>query len=99
MSHLEEVFMKNTTEGLLAEIEKILDGIDRQETDDETGWWETSHGADFGRERLILIRQLFSKAVEPAHPIDVIRGVLQQSGREIDEEALGDAKKRCDEVV
>jgi hypothetical protein len=45
---------------LLAEIEKILDGIDRTEVGDgHGGWWETSTGAAFGEERLERIRELF----------------------------------------
>lgn len=43
---------------LLAEIEKILDGIDREETANPSGWWETSTGAEFGKERLDRIREL-----------------------------------------
>lgn len=31
------------------ELDKILQGIDKEETHDEDGWWETSIGAEFGR--------------------------------------------------
>jgi hypothetical protein len=34
-------------------ISKILEGIDRCEIDHADGWWETSSGATFGREKLI----------------------------------------------
>jgi hypothetical protein len=44
-----------------AELEQILDGIDRQETDDPPGWWETSTGAKFGQERLRLIKEAFKQ--------------------------------------
>jgi hypothetical protein len=45
----------------LAEVEEILDGIDSTETDEPPGWWETSTGADFGKERLRLIKELFKQ--------------------------------------
>jgi hypothetical protein len=44
-----------------SEVEQILDGIDRQETDKPSGWWETSTGAEFGKERLRLIRDAFKQ--------------------------------------
>lgn len=44
---------------ILKAIEEILDGIDRDEMDD--GWWPTSTGVEFGKERLTKIRQLFEK--------------------------------------
>jgi hypothetical protein len=43
---------------VLAEIEKLLIGIDTTETTNESGWWETSVGAEFGAEILGKIRLL-----------------------------------------
>lgn len=40
-------------------VTSILDGIDRTELDD--GWWETSAGAEFGREKLEEIRSSMIK--------------------------------------
>ncbi|ENZ8247294.1 hypothetical protein ACHAZ8_004837 [Klebsiella aerogenes] len=40
-------------------VTSILDGIDRTELDD--GWWETSAGAEFGREKLEEIRSCMIK--------------------------------------
>jgi len=45
----------------LQEIEEILLGIDETETQSEEGWWETSTGADFGKQRLAMIRELFKQ--------------------------------------
>jgi len=45
----------------LKEIEEILRGIDDEETQSEDGWWETEAGADFGKQRLDLIRELFKQ--------------------------------------
>ena len=46
-------------------LDKILDGIDRTE-DDNNGWWETSTGAEFGK----------MKKQEILDIIDEIRGVV-----------------------
>ena len=31
---------------------QILDGIDKTQTEYENGWWETSAGAEFGKNKL-----------------------------------------------
>jgi hypothetical protein len=49
-------------EALLEKLRAILNGIDHTETDHPEGWWETSTGADFGRERLKLIEQFVREA-------------------------------------
>lgn len=46
---------------LLEELEKILDGIDKNELDDKSGWWETSEGAEFGKAKLEEIRALLKE--------------------------------------
>lgn len=46
---------------LLQQIEEILSGIDNTEVESEHGWWETSTGAEFGKERLEKIRHLFDQ--------------------------------------
>ena len=45
---------------LLEKIEKILVGIDKEQIDSDDGYWETSYGADYGKERLELIRAEFA---------------------------------------
>lgn len=40
-------------------IEEILDGIDREQGNEDEGWWETSVGAKFGSDKLGEIRELF----------------------------------------
>lgn len=37
---------------MVVTIKHILRGIDRTETEDEEGWWETSTGAAFGEQKL-----------------------------------------------
>lgn len=44
---------------LIRAIETILTGIDKEETITDSGWWETSNGADFGARKLAEIRALF----------------------------------------
>ncbi len=34
------------------DLEVILEGIDQDECDSDEGWWETSHGAEFGERKL-----------------------------------------------
>ncbi len=46
---------------MLRSIEEILKGIDKQETEDEDGWWETSFEAKFGAAKLRKIRRLFKQ--------------------------------------
>jgi hypothetical protein len=41
------------------QIAKILDGIDKDECADRTGWWETDVGAKFGTKVLAEIKALF----------------------------------------
>jgi hypothetical protein len=49
---------------LLDAVLQELDGIDKTESEDENGWWETSTGADFGVEKLQEIRNLFDEFEE-----------------------------------
>lgn len=42
----------------LAELDRITDGIDRDELDDPGGWWETSEGVIFGAGVLDQLRDL-----------------------------------------
>lgn len=43
---------------LVNEVVALLRGIDTTETDPLDGWWETSTGAEFGRQKLAAIRAL-----------------------------------------
>ena len=38
-------------------IMQLLDGIDKTETESESGWWETERGAQFGSEVLRKIQE------------------------------------------
>ncbi len=52
-------------EGWEVELETILKGIDFQETDHEEGWWETSTGAYFGKDKKKQIKDLIKKIIIP----------------------------------
>jgi hypothetical protein len=49
---------------MLAQIEKILEGIDKDELEAANGWWETSTGAEFGLKKLNEIRALLAQESE-----------------------------------
>ncbi len=48
------------------ELNTILEGIDEEETHNEKGWWETSLGAEFGREVKVLIIKLIDQELDKA---------------------------------
>jgi hypothetical protein len=54
------------TDELLYKIDALLDGIDRDESHDDGGWWETSEGADFGAAKLRELKKLISSYVSSA---------------------------------
>lgn len=47
---------------MIEQIEKILEGIDKTEMEDENGWWETSTGAEFGAQKLEELKKLVREA-------------------------------------
>jgi hypothetical protein len=49
---------------LLNKILKILEGINKEQTESENGWWETSIGAEFGKKKLEEITSLFVKSTK-----------------------------------
>jgi hypothetical protein len=49
-------------ESLLARIDTLLDGIDRDECHPDGGWWQTSDGSKFGRIKLRELKELVSAA-------------------------------------
>lgn len=51
----------------LARLRAIVRGIDRDDGDDESGWWETSVGAEFGAARLIELEALICDLTKSAH--------------------------------
>jgi hypothetical protein len=57
MNKADEVIMDE----LLAEVLEILKGIETEELLDDKAWWETSLGAEFGRERIVLIKEAFAR--------------------------------------
>lgn len=48
------------TKRLMEDIKSILNGIDKTETENPNGWWETSKGAEFGAKKLSQIIALFA---------------------------------------
>jgi hypothetical protein len=52
---------KETHPALLSEVFNILSGINKTETEQHNGWWETSVGAEFGRGIQDKIKLVFEK--------------------------------------
>jgi hypothetical protein len=48
------------------EAREILKGIDQTEVASEDGWWETSTGSRFGKEKLEQILALIERLTTPA---------------------------------
>jgi hypothetical protein len=55
---IKKIVGQTIPERLYSGIEQILHGIDKQETDDINGWWETSTGAEYGKRKLAEIKKL-----------------------------------------
>ena len=51
-------------ERLADEVDRILDGIDRMETENPEGWWETNQGADFGKKKREEVRAAIKRHFE-----------------------------------
>jgi hypothetical protein len=47
---------------MIARIDTLLDGIDRDECHPDGGWWQTSDGSKFGRIKLRELKELVSAA-------------------------------------
>ena len=43
---------------LIENIKELLKGIDQTENESDDGWWETSTGAEFGKNRLNMLIEL-----------------------------------------
>jgi hypothetical protein len=50
--------LEEARKDVVREVIVILDGIDMTETDSEKGWWETSAGAEFGKNKLAKIQAI-----------------------------------------
>lgn len=50
----------------VAEVRRILDGIDRDESFDDGGWWETSRGVAFGAGKLTELEAFIRTLMEGA---------------------------------
>jgi len=48
---------------LIEQIKELLKGIDQTESESNDGWWETSVGADFGKEKLKELLVLVEKKI------------------------------------
>jgi len=46
---------------LIENIKELLKGIDQTENESDDGWWETSTGAKFGRDKLNMLIELVDK--------------------------------------
>ena len=46
---------------LIENIKELLKGIDQTENESNDGWWETSTGAEFGRDKLNMLIELVEK--------------------------------------
>ena len=51
---------------LIAAVRKELTGIDDTEVSSDSGWWETSAGAEFGAERLAAVVALIEEMADAA---------------------------------
>ena len=49
----------------MKELRKILIGIDKDQCEDDNGWWETSSGAEFGAKKLKEVEALVKKLTIP----------------------------------
>ena len=47
---------------LIEDIKELLKGIDQTENESDDGWWETSTGAEFGRNRLNTLIELIERS-------------------------------------
>ena len=47
---------------LIEDIKELLKGIDQTENESDDGWWETSTGAEFGRNRLNNLIELIKRS-------------------------------------
>lgn len=52
----EDVVIQPSVQMDLSWVDDCLRGIDQDECEHEDGWWETSEGAEFGRERLAALK-------------------------------------------
>lgn len=59
------------------QILKLLDGIDKTESEYENGWWETSAGAEFGASKLKELTELLFQPTEPVAWVCDLLGDIQ----------------------
>lgn len=45
---------------ILAEVDRILSGIEFTESEDDNGYWETSLGAEFGAGKLSELKEMIT---------------------------------------
>ena len=48
---------------LESKIRELLKGIDKDECEDDDGWWETSSGAKFGKDKLDRLIELINNFI------------------------------------
>jgi len=58
---------RSEADTLIAAVRKELTGIDDTEVSSDSGWWETSTGAEFGAERLAAVVALIKGMVDATH--------------------------------
>lgn len=54
----------NVIKSIFGEIDIILDGIDKDETEHKSGWWETSTGVEFGKKKLVEVKECIKNTFE-----------------------------------
>ena len=64
----------------LTSLRELLKGIDKCETDDADGWWETSTGAEFGAKKLAELEAIVAQ--------EVLRGRVDEREKAIAEAQL-----------
>jgi len=67
-------------QSILPKIESILAGIDKTEIESESGWWETSTGAEHGAAALKQIRELLSQQAPIPHSFNAWWDSYEESG-------------------
>lgn len=74
-----------TPQEIIEEFEKIVEGIDKDETEDDYAWWENSVGAEFGIKKKLELKTLLISTVikqyeEMLNKVDIINPRNKKKG-------------------
>jgi hypothetical protein len=75
---------------LITRIRIALDGIDREESADADGWWETSTGVQFGTERLAAVIAVVAPLVKQLADAEQRMNLLVKRGTPVIDENTSD---------